>query len=146
MSKEDMTTRHLEEILKQIDSQPQLEAYLETPGTVSPYETFREYYLSLPKVQAIPRTKLYELADIERSYCYHILSGSKIPGRDKILRLCIAAKLDQQETRQALESGGAAPLYARNKRDAVISFAINNGCTVLETNELLHDMNLEVLQ
>lgn len=138
---DEVTTRHLEELLKSVDSGKKLQQYLESPSSVSPWHSAGEYLLSLPEVQKLGASGLYKLAGIDRSLCYHILSGTKErPGRDLILRLSIAAGLDAVKTKRALEAGGAAPLYARNRRDVIISFAMQQGCSVMETNELLDQM------
>lgn len=138
---DEITTRHLEERLRSVDSEKKLQQYLDSPESVSPWHSAGEYLSSLPEVQKLGPSGLYKLAGVDRSLCYHILSGEKArPGRDLILRLCIAAGLDAAETKRALEAGGTAPLYARNRRDVIISFAMQQKCSVMETNELLDQM------
>ena len=73
------------------------------------------------------------------------MNGSKRPGRDKILALCIAAGLDLKETKRALESAGEAPLYSRNKRDAIILYAINNRLDIIGLNDLLEKADEQLL-
>jgi len=140
------TTRHLEEILRSIDSKDELQDYLSSPETINPCHSFIEYFRSLPKTSAIVPADLYKLTNLDRSYCYRIWDGSKRPGRDKILLICIAAGLDNTETRRALESGGEAALYPRNTRDAVIIYAIGQKYTVDQTNQLLDEMEMAVLE
>lgn len=143
---ENPTTRRLDKILEAVGDPSELEQYLETPGAVSPFGSFIEYFKSLPKVSRLGAAELYKRADMDRSYCYHIWDGSKTPSRDKILCLCLAAGLDRDETRRALEAGQAAPLYSRSRRDAVISFAIQQGLGVREANELLDEKGLTPLE
>lgn len=140
------TTRHLEEILTSLENKQDLVDYLRAPEAESPYHSFIEYFRSLPKTAAIGPADLYLETNIERSYCYKIFDGKKRPGRDKILLLCIAAKLNNTETRRALEAGREAPLYSRNTRDAVIFFAIEQELTVNKTNELLDELGLPILE
>ncbi len=141
----DPTTRHLEEILKSVDSAAKLEKYLEEPGNISPYDSFSGYFNSLPKVQALGAAGLYKASGIERFLCYKFMNGSKKPGREKIFRLCLAAGLSSAETRRALESAEQAPLYSRSQRDAVISYAIAQGFSVIEANDLLDELGLKPL-
>lgn len=140
------TTRHLEDILNSIGSKEELKACLGDPGFISPCSSFREFYFALPEVQALKLTDLYKLADLDRTYFYHVRSGITKPGRDRIFRLCLAAGLSGPDTRRALEAGSEAPLYVRSRRDAVISFAISKKLTVMQTNELLDEMGLEALE
>ena len=143
---EKLTTRHLDEILKDIDSEAELKEYLELPGRESPFGSFIEYYRSLPKLKNVVPADLYKLASIDRSYCYHIWDGTKTPGRDKILLLCIAAGLDNDETRRALEAGGEAVLYPRSRRDCIIAYSIRQGLDVFHTNRLLNEAGLDPLK
>lgn len=139
------TTRHLEEILTSLETKQDLLDYLHTPEAESPYHSFKEYFRSLPKTAAIGPADLARETNMDRSYCYKIFK-EKRPGRDKILLLCIAAKLTNTETRRALEAGGVAPLYSRNTRDAVIIYAIEQGYNVYKTNELLDELGMHILE
>jgi hypothetical protein len=138
------TTRTLENTLHTVSDLEGLQGYL----TDLPKKnlSFSELFFSLDKVKAIAPAKLQKDADIERSLYYHIKSGAKTPGRDKILRLCLAAGLDLTETRRCLEAGKAPLLYAKNRRDAVISYAIQQGKDVLSTNLLLTSYSLPPLE
>ena len=140
------TTEHLDRVLRDIDSEKELDRFLNTPGNMNPAESFAEYFNSLEKVQAIPPADLYKNAGIERTYGAHILSGSKAPGRDKILRLCLAAGLSADETKRALEAAGEAPLYARNRRDAILSYALKKHLSVMDADELLFNTGVETLK
>ena len=65
------------------------------------------------------------------------MKGSRSPSRDKVLRLCIAAGLDLRETTRALELSGNATLYPKNRRDIILTVAINQSASVDDTNLLL---------
>ncbi len=135
---DETTTAHLADILNHIGSEQELTQYLDQPKISDGFTSFAGYYQSLPEVKALDSAALITGSGIERSYFYQIMNGRKAhPGRDKILALCLAAHLDQNQTRRALELGGEAPLYARNRRDAIISFAIGQKLGVQDTNLLL---------
>ena len=95
------TTRHLEDILKSIGDTDELKAYINSVNDTIPFDSFIEYFKSLPKTQTIVPADLFRLANLDRAYCYKIWNGKKRPGRDKILAICIAAGLDNDETRRA---------------------------------------------
>ena len=139
------TTRRLEEILQSIGSDDKLKDFLVSDETINPYGSFIEYFKSLPKTSHIVPADLYKRAGLDRSYCYKIWDGTKKPGRDKIILICLAAGLDNEETRRALESGGEAPLYSRNSRDAVIIYSISQGYNARQTSELLHEVGETIL-
>lgn len=108
--------------------------------------TFIDYFFSLPEVQAKERSDIVKNSLIERTYCYQILNGRKLrPGRDKIIALCRAAECSLLKMRWALRIANEADLYVKNKRDVIISFAINRNFSVHKTNELLEENGEDML-
>lgn len=82
-------------------------------------------------------SKALEQSMINSSYGYQIFNGRRIPSRDKVLLLILGLNLSLKESNKLLELAEKNPLYVRNKRDAIIIFAINQELTLLETEELL---------
>ena len=82
---------------------------------------------------------------LDRTYCYQIFSGRKLPSRDKVLALCFGLSLDNEQTQLLLKTTGYTQLYPRNKRDSIIIFALQRNITIIETNELLLDLGYEIL-
>lgn len=134
---DESTTRKLADLLSSIDSTDEMEKYLQQPKVSDGFRTFPEYFRSLPKKHAFTDSDLIRKSGIERSYYYQIMKGTKKPGRDKVLRLCIGAGLTLRETTRALELSGAAQLYPRNRRDIILTVAINQGASVDDANLLL---------
>ena len=67
-------------------------------------------------------------ADLSENYGYKLIAQEKhTRNRNVILRLCIAARLDPEETNEALALYGMAPLRGRIARDAVLLSAIAGG-------------------
>ena len=118
---------------------------MSNPKITDEYKTFIKYYRSLPQVQALTDSDLINLSGIEKSYYYQIFKGTRNPSRDKVLRLCIGAGLSMRETTRALELSQLAPLYPKNRRDIIISVAINQHASVLDTDTLLDKYNEEPL-
>lgn len=140
------TTAFLEEKLIQTDNEEELDAYLESEGTLMPYDTFHVYYLELVRRKDLDLTELIHASGIERTYCYQIFNGRRLhPGRDKIIRLCLVAKLSVRETQRALKIADEAVLYVRNSRDAVIMYALQKGMSCEETDLLLDRHKEEAL-
>ena len=110
--------------LSTIHSKEDFEAYLNTHTQME--FSFSQYYNSILHCKNISLAEAVKNSTLERHYAYQIVNGTKAnPGRDKILCLCIAARMDINETRRALEISNAAILYARNTRDAIIIKHIN---------------------
>jgi len=142
------TTKKLDQILLDVENESELREYLDQYSAEDFPKSFAEYYNSIPRVAEYAKNNLADLvkrSNLERSYCYHILNGTKKPGRDKILCLCLAAGLSFKETQRALKVSGETELYAKNRRDAVIIFAIQNCYDVKITNELLFGYGYDTL-
>ena len=133
----DFTTSDLARILSNIDSTKEMEQYMEIPKVADGFRSFPEYFQSLDKVKEMDRGELIRNSGLERSYFYQVMKGTRSPGRDKVLRLCLAAGLNLRQTTRALELSGNAALYARNRRDIILTVAVNQMADVDDTNLLL---------
>lgn len=141
--KNNLTTGTLENELVDVHDRESLNRFLQKTESSPAYGCFLDYFMSTGKAGLLPRAELQKRSGIERSYFYHILSGSRVPGRDKILRICIAAGFDETETRRALEAGQVSAFYSRSRRDAAIRFAIRSHLSVIDTNLLLESYKLK---
>ena len=133
----DSTTSNLARILSNIDSTKEMEQYMEIPKVADGFRSFPEFFQSLDKVKEMDRGELIRNSGLERSNFYQVMKGTRSPGRDKVLRLCLAAGLNLRQTTRALELSGNAALYARNRRDIILTVAVNQMADVDDTNLLL---------
>ena len=140
------TTGQLADILSEIDSTKEMEQYLETPKVADSFHSFPKFFRSLPAYGAMDSGDLILQSGLERSYFYQVMKGTRSPGRDKVLRLCLAAGLSLKETTRALELSGNAVLYPRNRRDIILTVAINQKAGVIDTNLLLTQYGEKPLQ
>ncbi len=139
------TTRELQSILQGAANETQLRDYVETISADPPAKSFAELFRSLPQVKAADNARMIVDTNIERTYFYQILNGTRKPGRDKALLLCLSARLGLDDTRRCLEANGSALLYSRSRRDAIVIFALQKGLSAAETNELLDEFGEEIL-
>ena len=142
---DESTTKKLADVLSGIDNTQDMEKFMEEPKVVDSFKNFPDYYRSLPSVQQLESGELIHRSGLERSYYYQVMKGTRSPGRDKVLRLCIAAGLNLRETTRALELSGNAPLYPRNRRDIILTVAINQSASVDDANLLLFKYGEEPL-
>ena len=138
-------TEELLNTLNAADSVRALEQYVEKLDQEAYPCSFRDYFLSCPQVEALGKAEVIRRSCLDRTYGYQILSGLKEPSRDKLLCLCLAAGLDDMQTRRVLELAKTGILYARNRRDSVILFAIRKGLSVIDTNLLLAEFGEDTL-
>lgn len=104
-----------------------------------------DYLQNLLQPKKIKLSQAFNMAQINDSYARHIRRGERPLNRDKILRLALAVHLTLEETQNLLKYAEEAALYARSSRDSVIIFALQNKHSLLETNETLHDLNMDLL-
>ena len=107
--------------------------------------TLAEYLRRLLEEKNLIKAQVIRDSQLDEGYDQHIFGGRKNPSREKILLLALAMKLSPKETNYLLYYAGHNKLYARDERDAVIIFALENRKTVLQTNELLTDLKMESL-
>lgn len=138
-------TSNLLNILNSISTPSKLNTYINE--TIDDYKNigFCNYFKDICIKKNIKKSDLINKSNLDRTYGYQILNGTKKPSRDKILQLCIASKLTLEETQKALTLGNAGNLYAKNSRDSIIIFALNNDLNVLKINDILFEFNLPTL-
>lgn len=138
-----MSEKNTTELLNRLKSTTdikELENYINSIDNYN-YTDFAKYILSKCDEKGIKKSILIQNAGISRTYGYQILNGDKNPSRDKIIKLCISAKLNLDETERALAIAKVGKLYAKDPRDSAIIFAINKGLSVMDTNNFLFNLN-----
>ena len=138
-------TDELLKVLNAADTLTDLESYTEATAKQTPAKSFHQHIEELLQAKEMQASQLIQDAQLQRTYGYQILNGTKNPGRDKVLAICLALTLSLEESQRALTLAKEGVLYPKNRRDAVIIFAINKGFSVQETNELLYNVGEEIL-
>ena len=135
-----MKTRDLEDILKKA-------SVLERDSILSHIQeiSFVDYINQLMIDKNLEKSDIIKDSLIPRTYAYQIFQGSKQAGRDKVLQLAFAMKLDLDETNRFLTIAHHSYLYAKQQRDAIIIFALSNHYSLIQTNELLDEFHHELL-
>ena len=88
---------------------------------------FADYMREKFREKGILQQDVFLAADLPERYGYKLISEQKhTTQRDTILRICLAARLDLNETDEALILYGMAPLHARIPRDTAFIVAIQN--------------------
>lgn len=133
------TTNELLELLSAMKSEASLQDFSNELKESEKKISFSAYLLKKIQEKELPPARLWELAQIQRNYGYQILNGTKIPGRDKVIALCLSLSLTLEETQRALILADAGALYARRTRDSILIFSLQKGLSVSDANILLYD-------
>lgn len=107
--------------------------------------TFTEYLNHILEVKHVTKAQLLSNTSIQRNYGYQIFDGSKEPNKDKVIQICLALHLDLHATNNLLSLSNNGMLYPKVKRDALLVYCIEKNKTVYETNELLMEYKMNLL-
>ena len=138
------TTNDLLNILNDTGNTSQLDSYLKKKKKYKDLN-YINYFEAVMKEHNIKKNEIVSSSGISRTYCYQMLNGTRKPGRDNAVTLCIAAHFNLAETIRYLELLELGALYPKNKRDSIIIYAINRELSVTDTNELLYSKNEKTL-
>ena len=125
-----------EELLDELLNTSSIEGYLEAhdPGS----RTLSEYLQQLLVEKDLERSRVVRMADLNDTFGYQIFQGTRHPSRDKVLQIALAMALTLRETNRALTAAGVSELYCKDRRDAIIIFCIDRGCSLQKVNEELY--------
>lgn len=143
----EMSEKPTEQLTNEIMNTDDLEDYLKLNALHLGKISLSEELNRLLDLKGMKKTDVIEVSGLTSSYVYDLFSGykNKSPSRNIILALALAMKLDMEQTQRLLKISDHGALYPRDPRDSVIMFAINNGLSKDETDELLFEKGLETL-
>ena len=89
--------------------------------------------------KSLSRSDVIARCGLNDIYAHQILSVKRRPSRDKLLCLCFGLELTADQGQDLLRDCGYAVLYAKNRRDSIILFALYRGMSLLKLNEKLYE-------
>lgn len=132
-----------EELLEELLSSPNPELFLDFNPAKN--RTLPEYLNELLAEKGLKRAQVIRDANLNETFGYQIFKGQRGAQRNKLLQLSFAMGLDIRETDRLLKIGGTNELYCKNKRDAIIIFAVDKGYSLQKTNEELYRFGEETI-
>lgn len=140
------STGELQNILLDTHSQKGLADYLEQHTMPDADLSFSAAFQALLERHGLAKAKVIQASNLDRTYAYQVLNGTKLPGRDKILALGIGAGFSVKEVQQLLKCAKTGILYSRSSRDAVILYGIENQLGLIAVNEMLLERGERIIQ
>lgn len=107
--------------------------------------TLSDYLQFLLEEKGLVRAQVIRAAGLNETFGYQIFTGARKPGRNKVLQLAFAMKLDLREANRLLKASGANELYCKNRRDAIIIFCLEKGYDLRKTDEELYRFKEETI-
>lgn len=120
INEKELTTFDLEQKIRHSDE------FDEEAITSNPPTTFSEYLESLLENTDINRSKLIGALNVERSYGYQIINGTRVPTRENIIKIAIFAQLTVEQTQRLLKLAERCELYVRRPYDAKIIYCLEH--------------------
>ena len=111
------------------------------------FKTVDEYLSLLMAEKKLKKSDVIVKSNLDKNYAYQIFNGTKTnPSREKLIMLSFGMGLSSEETNKLLKIAGLCDLYIRSPRDSAIIFCLDRKKTLLETNEILSDLQLGILE
>lgn len=136
MMGEDVAERLTEEVLQELLDAPSLDEFIDAHEF--PAVTLPEFFERMLEKKGLKRSRVVRMADLNETFGYQIFTGARNPSRDKVLQIAFAMALSLRETNRALMAAGASSLDPKCRRDAIIIFCIDQGCSLQKVNEELY--------
>lgn len=140
-----MRKKDTEELLAEIKNDADMEKFL-SENTNEFKKPLYEYLNQIIEEKNLNKKDIVKNSNLNPNYVYHILSGERTnPSRPKLIAIAMAMSLNFDEIQYLLRYAGLSPLYPRNPWDAIIISSVQNGLSVLETDNLLDKLGEAVL-
>lgn len=133
------------ELLNEIKSSKEIESFLSKNETEFAEANLSEYIELLISEKGLQKSKVVARSGLNRIYAYQIFSGKRFPSRDKLIAIGFGLQLSLEEMDELLKYAGFSTLYARNRRDSIIIFAMNSKKSIFALNDMLFENGFEIV-
>lgn len=138
-----MAERLTEELLNELLDAPSIDGFIEENDLG--HRELSDYLNQLLEEKKLKRSQVVRMADLNDTFGYQIFTGARNPSRNKVLQIAFAMALTPREANRALEAAGVSTLYSKDRRDAIIIFCLDRGCSLQKTNEELYRLGEETV-
>ena len=135
-----------EELLNELVSSSNLDKFLDEHQKDMTDRTLSDYLQQLLAEKHLKQSRVVRMSGLTEHYGRELFSGKKChPDRDKVLSIAFAMALDCRETNRLLSAAGVSALYPKSRRDAIIIFCLDRGCSLQKVNEELYHFGEETV-
>lgn len=139
------TRKNTTELLRDLKRTATFSDFVKRNSSSLKHSEFTETLNRLYRAQGRSKAEIARAAGISEAYLYQICSGARVPSRNRLLCVCIGMKAEIEDTQMLLKQCGYAPLYPREKRDAVILHGLMHGMELNSVNDTLFEEGEEPL-
>lgn len=134
-----------QELLEFLSNKKRIDEYLHQHDESQDAKSLEVYLQQLLSETGKKRAEIIRQTDLNATHAYQIFNGTRGASRDNLLQLAFAFSLDLQQTQRLLYYGKASSLYAKNKRDGIIIYALLHNKSLRETDELLYELEEQTI-
>ena len=140
-----MDPKNTDDLRQELMQSPNLDEFLSDNEENFSNESISDILNRLLIKKNISKASLAKQSGISEVYLHQIFAGRRNPSRNRLLCLCYGLGASLDETQELLKLCGAAQLYSKNRRDAIIIYGIVLNITLLEINDKLFSEDEETL-
>jgi hypothetical protein len=133
-----------EDLLRELLESPSAQHFVERHDSTD--LNLSDYLDTLLVQKKLRKIDVIHQANLNETFGYQIFSGDRNPKRDKVLQLAFAFPCTVRETQRLLKHAGANELYPKNRRDAIILFALEHAQSLQQTDALLYRFGEDTIQ
>ena len=124
---------------------PDIDAYLKENGQLFCDRDIAALLQAMYARRDISKAALARTAGISEVYLHQVFSARRFPSRDRLICICMGLEASLEETQNLLKEASYAPLYPKNRRDAIVSYGILHGMSPDQVNQKLFSENERTL-
>lgn len=134
-----------DELQNEIRAASSIEDYLKNNRDEMSDNTVAAVLKNMIEQKKLTKAEVIRKSGLNEIYAYQIFAGKREPSRDKVLALCFGMSLCIEDVQIILKHGGYPQLYAREQRDSIILFCLEQHKSVIDCNNLLDEYGFELL-
>lgn len=140
-----MTEKNTDQLQQELMSSNDLDRFLSEND-----DSFRDTPLQLTlqrlfNATGLSKAALAKQSGISEVYLHQLFSGCRFPSRNRLLCVCFGLGASAEDTQALLQQARHAPLYTRDRRDAIILFGLSHGMDLFQVNDKLFTEKLDTL-
>lgn len=140
-----MTEKTTDQLQQELMSSNNLDRFLSEND-----DSFRDTPLQLTLQRLFNETGLSKAALAKRSgisevYLHQLFSGCRFPSRNRLLCVCFGLGASVGDVQGLLQQARHAPLYTRDRRDAIILYGLSHHMDLFQVNDKLFTEKLDTL-
>ena len=95
--------------------------------------------------KGMSKAQLAKQSGISEVYLHQLFSGCRFPSRNRLLCVCFGLGASVEDAQDLLRQARHAPLYTRDRRDAIILYGLSHSMTLFQINDKLFTEKLDTL-